>query len=178
MTKGSLQPPPKPWPPLVTRANRPVWVTIRDVLLTLLAWSLLAWMLRDPIFVAYDYLRPPTFKLAAARPLDMSLLWLRLEIFLAIAGALIGVLFVSGVIDRHRLRAAKHYPQPAALTISEQARHFKVEDQNLEEAHNRRIINVHFQEDGSISSLESADVTSSSAAINRADEPSGAPYCR
>ena len=34
------------WPPLITGSRRPRWIVIRDIVLTLLAWLLLAMLLR------------------------------------------------------------------------------------------------------------------------------------
>jgi hypothetical protein len=133
-----------------------VWITIRDVLLTLLAWCALGWLLRGPIYVTYDYLRYPIFKLTTAQPLDVGLLWWRLRYFWIIAAGLIALLWVSGVMDRRRLRAAMPSPQPPPLTILEQAARFSVAESAVQAAREFRITNVQFQENGAIASFREA----------------------
>ena len=81
MNNAQTPMPLKPWPPLITATRLSVWVTIRDVLGTFSAWLLLAWLLKDPIYVAYDFLRHPIFELTRAQPLDVGVLWWRLRYF-------------------------------------------------------------------------------------------------
>jgi poly-beta-1,6-N-acetyl-D-glucosamine biosynthesis protein PgaD len=144
------------WPPIITSVRLPVLVTVRDVLLTLMAWCALGWLLRGPIYVAYDYLRHPIFELTTAQPLDVSLLLWRLRYFWMITALLIVWLSLWAVISRRRLRAAMQSPQPPPLTMSEQAARFSVAEIAVKAAREFRITDIQFQENDAIARFEEA----------------------
>jgi len=122
----------------------------------LLAWFLLAWLLRDPIYLAYDYLRHPVFELTTAQPPDFGMIWERLRYFVMIAAGLIAWLYVCGVIDRRRLKPATRSPQPAALTVGEQAARvgIGIGEKTVNEARKFKVTSIRINEDGSIAGFE------------------------
>jgi poly-beta-1,6-N-acetyl-D-glucosamine biosynthesis protein PgaD len=124
---------------------------MRDILLTLVAWAALGWLLRDPIYVAYDYfLIHPIFELTHAKPLDIGAVWSRLWYFVVIAAGLITWWWLWGAI-RIRRRMA---PQPPALALEEQAAWAGLDAKIVSEARKFKVTNVRFNEDGSISGFE------------------------
>ena len=147
-------PPISSWPPLITASRLPLRFRVRDWLLTLAAWGLLTWLLRHPIYVAYDYFRHPIFQLTTAKPLDPRLLWWRLRYFWMISAALIAWLCLWGWIDRRRLRAALHSPQPPALTLKEQAAGVGLDEKTINDARKFKVTNLRFNDDGSIAGFE------------------------
>jgi poly-beta-1,6-N-acetyl-D-glucosamine biosynthesis protein PgaD len=143
------------WPPLITGARLPRWIRIRDVVLTLLAWFLLGRLLRDPIYVAYDYLRHPIFQLTTAQPLDIRALWERLRYFALISVVLVTWLCLWALINRRRLiRCPTHAPQPPELSLAEQAARAGIDEKKVNEAREFKVTNVHFREDGAIAGFE------------------------
>jgi len=122
--------------------------------LTLLAWALLAWLLRGQIYLLYDFFRPPVFELTAAVPPDFGSLWGRLEYFVILASVLIVWLVIWAVIDRRRLAARERVPQPPPLTIAEQARGSALDEKTLDAARRLKIATVHFGEDGAIAGFD------------------------
>lgn len=142
------------WPPIITGVRLPVLVIVRDVLLTLMAWCALGWLLRGPIYVAYDYLRHPIFELTTAQPLDVGLLLRRLRYFWMSSALLIVWLSLWAVIERRRLRAAMQSPQPPSLTIPEQAAQFGLAESAVQAARKFRITNVQFQENDAIAGFQ------------------------
>jgi hypothetical protein len=121
---------------------------------TLIAWGLLGFLLRDPLYVAYDYLRHPIFQLTTAEPLDVGILWWRLRYFWMISAGLIAWLSLWAAIDRRRLRASLSYPQPPPLTIGEQAARDGLDEESVREAQTFKVTNVRFNEDESIAGFE------------------------
>ncbi len=145
----------RPWPPLITGARLPRWIKIRDVVLTLLAWFLLGRLLRDPIYVAYDYLRHPIFQLTTAQPLDIGVLWDRLRYFVLFSVGLVTWLCLWALINRRRLtRCPTGSPQPPVLTVAEQAARAGIDEKKLNEAREFKVTNVRFREDGAIAGFE------------------------
>lgn len=144
------------WPPLITGARRPYWVGIRDSFLTLLAWLVLAWLLRDLIYVVYDFFRPPRFELTIAAP-DLGALWERLRYFVMVSTVLIVWLALHAAIDRRRLQSAERVPQPGPLTIGEEARLAGVDEKTVADARRLKVTSVLFRPDGTIDRFEEVD---------------------
>jgi poly-beta-1,6-N-acetyl-D-glucosamine biosynthesis protein PgaD len=145
----------RPWPPLITGSRLPRWIRIRDVVLTLLAWFLLGRLLRDPIYVAYDYLRHPIFQLTTAQPLDVGVLWERLRYFALISVVLVTWLCLWALINRRRMiLCPTGSPQPPALTVAEQAARAGIDEKKVNEAREFKVANVLFREDGAIAGFE------------------------
>jgi poly-beta-1,6-N-acetyl-D-glucosamine biosynthesis protein PgaD len=144
------------WPPLLTGARRPRWVAIRDVFLTLVAWFLLAWLLRDLLYLAYDFFRHPVFELSTAARPDLGVLWTRLRAFVMMSAALILWLALWAVIGRRRLMATGRSRQPASLTIGEEAGRAGIDEKALSEARRFKVTKVLFRADGTIGAFEEA----------------------
>lgn len=144
-----------PWPPLITAARLPRWMVVRDVVLTLLAWILLGWLIRDALYLVYDFFRYPIFALTTAQPPDFALLWSRLRYFVILSASLILVLSLWAFVNRNRLKAATNYPPPRVLPIAEQAARFGIAESAVGEARAFKITLVKFREDGTIAGFES-----------------------
>jgi poly-beta-1,6-N-acetyl-D-glucosamine biosynthesis protein PgaD len=113
---------PREWPPLVGAGRIPLAVRVRDVLLTLAAWAVLAWLLRDAMVLAWDYLRAPFFELTKAAPPDWPALWARLRPFAVVSAALVAWLVYWALVRRRRIQALPPSPQPPALHVAQEAR--------------------------------------------------------
>ena len=87
---------------------------VRDVLLTVGAWLLIGYFLRDGLYLAYDYFRAPIFELTTATAPDWGELWGRLRGFVLLAAALVAWLAFWALDSRARLQAT-HSPQPPPL---------------------------------------------------------------
>src|SRR5579864_3082550 len=92
--------PPHLWPPLITAARLPRWMFGRAVALTVLAWILLGWLLRDPIYLIYDFFRHPILELTSAQPPDWVMFWSRIRGFVILAASLAGALTLWAFANR------------------------------------------------------------------------------
>jgi poly-beta-1,6-N-acetyl-D-glucosamine biosynthesis protein PgaD len=108
------------WPPLVG-GRLPLAVRVRDIVLTLAAWAVLAWLLRDAIALAVDFLRAPIFELTDQQPPDWKDLRRRLRPFMQVSGVLVCWLMVWSLIRSKRMRAVPPSPQPEPLPLCEHA---------------------------------------------------------
>lgn len=154
----------QPWPPVITGSRLRRWMVFRDVVLTILAWILLGWLLRDVIFLIYDFLRHPIFELTTAQPPDLHMLWGRLQYFIILSASLVAALSLWAFVNRDRLAAATKYDQPSPLTIAEQSWRFGVAESAVEEARDFKIANVNFREDGTVEGFERKVIVQTSAA--------------
>src|SRR4051812_31543885 len=148
-----MPPPLTPLPPLITGAHRPDWVRFRDTFLTLLAWFVLAWLLRDLIHLVYDFLRPPRFELTIAAP-DLGALWERLRYFVMMSTVLVVWLALRAASDRRRRLTAERGPQPSSLTVGEEAHWAGVDEKTVGDARRLKVTNVLFRPDGTIAGFE------------------------
>ena len=103
-----------PVEPPIIRTRIPAWMRARDVLLTLGAWLLVGYLLRNGLFFAYDYFRAPIFELTTATAPDWGELWRRLRGYALVAAALVAWITFWAFDSRARLQATRS-PQPAPL---------------------------------------------------------------
>ncbi len=142
---------PTEWPPLIHGADVPVWVRVRDVVLTLLAWAALAWVLRTGLELTIDYLSPPRFEFTNFSPPNLLELASRLAGFLYFIGALFAWLIFWAVVRGHRLRLSAPAPQPPGLTLSDHSADFELAADAIAPWRDARVLVVHFDDAGRLS---------------------------
>ncbi len=103
-----------PVEPPIIRTRVPAWMRVRDVLLTLGAWLLIGYFLREGLYLAYDYFRAPIFELTTATAPDWGEIWGRLRGFVLLAATLVAWITFWALDSRARLQAT-HSPQPPPL---------------------------------------------------------------
>lgn len=109
------------WPPLICGAKVPVWVRLRDLLLTVLAWGLMGYLMRDTLRLTYDFLRPPAFEFTKLSPPAWLDLWGRLQPFAHFVTVLVLWLLFWTLMHGRRMRATASLPQPVPLSLAAQA---------------------------------------------------------
>jgi PgaD-like protein len=119
-----------PVEPPIIRTRVPAWMQVRDVLLTLGAWLLIGYFLREGLYLAYDYFRAPIFELSTATAPDWSEVWGRLRGFVLLAATLVLWITFWALDSRARLQAT-HSPQPAPLPDGKHAARFGLGEAEL-----------------------------------------------
>ena len=141
------------WPPLVGADNVPALILVRDTALTLFAWIMLAYLMRDLIELTWDYLRYPIFELTASSAPDWHMLWRELQTYTRYIAELTAWLLFWGIARRKILSASTPQPQPPALTTEEHASTLKLNVQDLRAWQCGRNQIVHFDENGNITNV-------------------------
>jgi hypothetical protein len=97
----------------------PVWMRIRDILITLLAWLIVAHFMREALHLGYEYLWH--FELVNAKAPNWRGMWDDLHRFVILTACLIVWLTFWALNSRKRLRSASMMAQPDALSLREHA---------------------------------------------------------
>lgn len=139
------------WPPLIHGIDVPGWVRVRDVLLTLLAWVVLVWVLRDGLELTVDCLSPPRFEFTHLSPPNLLELAARLAGFLYFIGALLGWLVFWAVARGRRLRLSAPVAQPQPLTLAAQSADFELVADTIAPWRDARVLVVNFDKRGRVS---------------------------
>jgi poly-beta-1,6-N-acetyl-D-glucosamine biosynthesis protein PgaD len=140
---------PRPaWPPLVGVERVPLFIRVRDTVLTLLAWATLVYLLRDSIALAWDYLRAPMFELTHLPPPDWRGLAKQLEPYGRFVAGLIAWLVFWGFVRRKRIRAVPPSEQPPELPVEAQATALDLDPADVERWREWRIAVVEFDDAG------------------------------
>ncbi len=140
------------WPPLVDMQRLPRWVLLRDTVITLLAWAVLAFLLRDLIRLAIDYLQYPFFQLTDVAPPNMARLWARLQPFTEVIAFLVVWLLVSGLVLLRKARGRRLRPQPAVLPVALHAQAFGLDAATVQAWQQQRRLVVRLSPEGRIES--------------------------
>ena len=110
-----------PVEPPIIRSRVPPWMVVRDVILTLGAWLVIAYFFHEGIARAYDYFSPPMFELTRTSPPDWAYRWEKLRGFIAASAVLVLWIAFWAFDSRARMRATSS-PQPAPLEADAHAR--------------------------------------------------------
>jgi hypothetical protein len=109
------------WPPLVGSDRVPRVVLLRDLLLTILAWCVFTWMLRDAILLTIDWFREPFGQLTYLQAPDWPHLWQRLRNYVEVAALLAAWLGFWAVYRSKALRPTGQTQVAADGRISDAA---------------------------------------------------------
>lgn len=142
---------PTDWPPLIHGTDVPVWVRVRDVVLTLMAWAAMAWVLREGLELTIDYLSPPRFEFTNFSPPNLLELAARLAGFLYFIGALFAWLIFWAIARGRRLRMNAPAAQPPGLTLSAHVADFELVADAIGPWRDARVLVVHFDDAGRLS---------------------------
>lgn len=93
------------WPPLIYHAHIPWAVRIRDVLITIAGWLLLADLLEDIWILASQWLHVTIFKRTVSADHLFLKLWSNTHDFFLMAMAVMAVVVLAGLARKHVLRA-------------------------------------------------------------------------
>jgi poly-beta-1,6-N-acetyl-D-glucosamine biosynthesis protein PgaD len=140
----------KVWPPIISDADLPRFVVWRDRLLTVAMWLLLAWLCRHMLHWTLDQLLALFGRPRHLPPLDWRDRWARLQPYFIVVGLLAIWLIIWGLASLRRIRRYSRMPQPAALTLEEQARQGGCSAAELSEWRKPRVCTAHLDEHGAI----------------------------
>ena len=128
----------------------PAWMWARDVLLTLGAWMLIGYFLREGLYLLYDYFRAPIFELTSATAPDWGEVWGRLRGFVVLAAVLVAWITFWAFDSRARLRATQS-PQPVPLADDSIAAHVGLSESELAVKRSAKVQTVNIDPAGRVS---------------------------
>jgi poly-beta-1,6-N-acetyl-D-glucosamine biosynthesis protein PgaD len=149
----TTRPPQAIWPPLVRPENISVWIRIRDGLITLFAWGLMAWLIRHELRVLIDYFRPPVFQLTRVLVPNWGKFWTQFGSFVIVSGVLTGWIVSWGIRRRRYLYRLPAGVEPDSLDLNEHARFWSMSPENILQAREARVIQAVFNEEGRLTSF-------------------------
>jgi poly-beta-1,6-N-acetyl-D-glucosamine biosynthesis protein PgaD len=148
--------------PLILSRQVPRWLIVRDLLLTVAAWLVIAQSMRYVFHLLYDYLSAPIFKLTHTKAPMLVEVWTPLKAFVLVAVFLVIWLAVWAFYGTTRLRKARS-SQPVPLPISEHANYLGLKPDELSRWRTYRIAVVAFDADNRIAGVSRRDLASTVA---------------
>jgi poly-beta-1,6-N-acetyl-D-glucosamine biosynthesis protein PgaD len=140
------------WPPLILPERVPRWVRVRDLVLTIAAWTLLIYWVRGALLLIGDWFSYPFFEFSTARTPDWARMWATLAPFVALSALLAAWLVFWALQRRATLRRHHAMPQPAPLSVESHANHFGLREADAIAIRKLRIVTVSFDANGAIAS--------------------------
>jgi poly-beta-1,6-N-acetyl-D-glucosamine biosynthesis protein PgaD len=137
-------------PPLITSGATSWGVRLRDVVLTLVAWALVALLLRDFFRLSYDYLKYPHFELSEPAPTWDILLGIFLRHHFVLSGLVLWVLSWAFIFSYRRRTLLRHKAQPPAVRLAELAASSGIPEGELARLEEAREVEVRFGPGGRI----------------------------
>ena len=142
------------WGPLVGQGLLPWWVRLRDVLLTLMAWSILFWLMRHALvalWVGAHFLAGVTVEVPG---FSMKPQW---DVLLPFLQATAGITLLLAVLTWQRRGLLQSQPLPGGEPVLDPALHcagFGLESARLAALRQGAVRVVHFDGDGRIVAVE------------------------
>jgi hypothetical protein len=142
------------WPPIVKGGKIPPLMKVRDLLLTLLAWAVLLYFMRNLWIFSYEYCKDIILNMDTSGIADWSLIWTRIAPFLMVASLLVLWIVIIGSLRRRAIRSTGLIQGKASLrTVQQQfpfrqidlallAKRFGVEKSQLEEWQKMRTVDI------------------------------------
>jgi hypothetical protein len=111
----------KLWPPLIYHAHVPLYIKVRDVLITLAGWLLIVDLLEDIWVLVTQWLHLTVFKRKVEVDHLLFTLWGNIHEFFYVSMAFVAVVVLAGLSRRHVLRrpvdgnrpTTKHTTEPS-----------------------------------------------------------------
>jgi poly-beta-1,6-N-acetyl-D-glucosamine biosynthesis protein PgaD len=145
---------PTSWPPRIPASFAPGRIRIRDFVLTLMAWLVYAWILRQPVVALVTWLSPSTG--AVLERIFGVTLGIDIRPFLWIAAGLVAWLVSIGVLQKQRLRRQPSLDNVVpALPLEDQFAAAGVPYAQIALLHGSRRLRIDHDEQGRIVRIES-----------------------
>lgn len=139
------------WPPIIYSNHVPLWVRMRDVLLTVGAWLIILFTLHNLLWLIYDYLSDPIFELSASEPLNWSQIWQRVSRFVYVALGLVSWICFLAISRRNIINSTKYIKAfPPAVEIQELEVGLGVLPAEVEHWHELRSVQVFVNDDNRV----------------------------
>ena len=139
------------WPPIINADHIPLWVRMRDILLTIGAWFIIIFTLHNLLWLIFDYLSDPIFELSTAAPPRWSEIWIRLSWYVYCAIGLVAWICFLAIIRRKIINATKYIKTlPSAVEMNELEISLGILPADVEHWHELKSVNVYINEDNRI----------------------------
>ena len=145
---------PLKWPPIIKSRKIPLLMRARDLILTMLAWALLMYFMRDLWLLLYEYAEDLILKIDTAHLVDWISIWRRIAPFFYVALLLVIWIVVIGSLRRRAIRSTGLIHGKNSLrTVQQQfpmkqinlgvlAKRFGVDQSQLEQWQSMRTVDV------------------------------------
>jgi poly-beta-1,6-N-acetyl-D-glucosamine biosynthesis protein PgaD len=136
------------WPPLITHVRRPLWILVRDILITLLMWGLLALILYTEAELVWNAVQVLMRKPDVVIDAQLDLFWRRMQPLLYLMAVLVLLLAAATLVSRNRREKAIRQAPPPPLPEADVAARAGMDPAALAAARQHRIGVVHVGEGG------------------------------
>jgi hypothetical protein len=142
------------WPPIVKTGKLPALMYTRDLAMTLFAWALLFYFMRDLWFLIFEYVEDLFLDIDPSNLFQWKSIWIRIAPFLYIAAILvIWILILSALRRRAIHNAGKIHGKKSTRTVHQHftlrpieksvlAKRFGIEQSQLETWHSLHSFDV------------------------------------
>ena len=133
------------WPPIIKANTVSMWIRVRDVFITVLAWLTIGFTIHNFLWLLFDFFFVhPIFAATHAEPLDLQAIWQRLYEFVYIALGLIIWICILALIRRKVINSTKYIKSlPSAVEIKELEIGLGVLPADVEHWHHLRSVQVY-----------------------------------
>ena len=96
------------WPPIINDDKIPLWIRLRDIVLTTIAWLIIAITLHNFLWLVFDFFSDPIFGLTSTDPVNWSIIWEKLSRFVYIALGLVVWICFLGLLRKKIINSTRY----------------------------------------------------------------------
>jgi hypothetical protein len=141
------------WPPIIQSDSVPLFIKLRDHLITVIAWIVLISVLHDLWWLLYDYLSDPIFELTKQQAPDWHEIWQKMSRFVDRAGIMMVWVIWFGSIRYNLRKNAKPIPQPKDVNLEDLSALYGHTSIEIEKWQKLRSVEVHINEGNGIETV-------------------------
>lgn len=139
------------WPPIINANAVPMWIRVRDILLTVLAWLTIGFTIHNLLWLIYDYFADPIFQISFTSPPNWEVMWQRLSQFIYISIGLIFWICILALLRRKIINSTKYIKTlPSAVEVRELEIELGVLPEDVEHWHELKSVQVFINEDSRV----------------------------
>lgn len=138
------------WPPLITHVRRPLWILVRDILLTLMMWGMLGLILYTEAELAWNGIQVLMRKPDVVVDAQLDLFWRRMQPLLYLMAGLVVALALATLVSRNRREKALRRAPPPPLPEEMVATRAGMTEAELAAARGHRVAVVHVGDGGAL----------------------------
>jgi poly-beta-1,6-N-acetyl-D-glucosamine biosynthesis protein PgaD len=144
------QPPSHPWPPIIESARAPLSARVRDFVLTVAAWALFLYFIRNAAAIAVGDVTTPILALATMHPREWLDLAYNLRYYLLTASVMMAWVVSWAFRRRRQLRQTARVKSPIHLPMAQHAASFGLKPETLEAWRESKVVVIQFDQEGHV----------------------------
>jgi hypothetical protein len=139
------------WPPIINSDRVSIWIRMRDIVLTVLAWLVIGFTMHGLIWILFEYLTEPILHLGTVSQPNWQAIWLKISYFIFTALGLVAWICFLASIRSKIINSTKYIKTlPPAVEIRDLEISLGILPADVEHWHELKSVQVFVNSDNRV----------------------------